>query len=100
MKRRVVEISDEARNDLIRLYDRIAEAASPATALSYVEGIENYVLGFDIASERGVLRDDIRPGLRVVGYKHRASIAFIVEDERVIILRIFHGGQNWTEQFR
>jgi toxin ParE1/3/4 len=47
-----------------------------------------------------VLRDDIRPGLRVVGYKHRASIAFTVEGERVIILRIFHGGQNWTEQFQ
>jgi toxin ParE1/3/4 len=100
VKRRAVEISDEARNDLIRLYDRIAEAASPATALSYIERIEDYVRGFDIASERGVLRDDIRPGLRVVGYKHRASIAFTIEDERVIILRIFHGGQNWTEQFR
>ncbi len=100
MKRRVVEISDEARNDLIRLYDRISEAASPATALSYIERIENYVRGFDVASERGVLRDDIRPGLRVVGYKHRASIAFTVEDERVIILRIFYAGQNWTDQFQ
>ena len=100
MKRRAVEISDEARNDLIRLYYRIAEVANPTTALSYVERIEDYVQGFDIASERGVLRDDIRPGLRVVGYKHRASIAFTVEDERVIILRIFHGGQNWTEHFQ
>lgn len=68
MKRRAVEISDDARNDLIRLYDRIAEAASPATALSYVERIDNYVRRFDIASERGVSRDDIRPGLRIVGF--------------------------------
>jgi toxin ParE1/3/4 len=50
-----------------------------------------------VASERGQLREDIRPGLRVAGFEHRVAIAFIVEDERVIILRVFYGGQNWTD---
>ncbi len=28
-------------------------------------------------------RDDVRPGLRVVGLERRVSIAFVVEDARV-----------------
>jgi toxin ParE1/3/4 len=97
VKRRAVEIADEARDDLIRLYEWIAKAASPAVALSYIERLETHIQGFDIASERGHLREDIRPGLRIVGFEHRITIAFTVEDEQVIILRIFYGGQNWTE---
>lgn len=96
MKRRAVEIADEARDDLIRLYEWIAEAASPATALSYTSRLETYVLGFEYAAERGHLREDIRPGLRIVGFEHRVTIAFVVEEYRVVILRIFYGGQNWT----
>lgn len=97
MKRRAVEIADEARDDLIRLYEWIAEAASPAVALSYIERLETHIRGFDTASERGHLREDVRPGLRIIGFEHRITIAFTVEDERVIILRIFYGGQNWTD---
>jgi toxin ParE1/3/4 len=97
VKRRAVEISDEARDDLIRLYEWIAEAASPVIAISYIERLETYIQGFAMASERGHLREDIRPGLRVIGFEHRAAIAFTVEDERVIILRVFYGGRNWTE---
>jgi plasmid stabilization system protein ParE len=46
-----------------------------------------------------VPRDDIRPGLRVVGFERRATIAFRVEDDRVTILRIFHGGRDWQGSF-
>lgn len=97
MKRRAVEFSEDARGDLIALYDWIATAASPAISLSYIERLEAYILDFDFASERGHLREDIRPGLRIVGFEHRVTIAFTVEDNRVVILRIFYGGQNWAD---
>jgi len=48
----------------------------------------------DVASERGSLRDDIRPYLRVIGFERSASIAFMVADTCVVILRVFYGGQN------
>ena len=51
MKRRVVEFSDEATADLLGLYDWIAKAASAAVALSYIDRLETYILGFDVASE-------------------------------------------------
>ncbi len=97
MKKRIVEISQDARADLITLYDWIAIAASPSIALSYIERLEKYCRGFDLASERGHLREDVRPGLRIVGFERSVTIAFTVEDERVIILRIFYGGRNWSE---
>lgn len=97
MRKRIVEISQDARDDLIALYDWIAEATSPAIALSYIERLEGYCRGFDLASERGHLREDVRPGLRIVGFERRVTIAFTVENDRVIILRIFYGGRNWTE---
>ncbi len=97
MKRRAVEISSAARGDLIALYDWIADAANPATALAYIERLETYCHGFDLASERGSLRGNIRPGLRIVEFERRVTIAFVVEETRVVVLRVLYGGQNWTD---
>lgn len=98
MKRRRVVFSPEARNDLFEIYDWIAEKASPQNAISYIDRIEAYCLGFELASERGHRRDEISPGLRIVGFERRVTIAFAVDDDRVTILRLFYGGQNWEEK--
>ena len=97
MKRRIVEFSEDANADLAALYDWIADAASPAIAMGYIERLEAYCNKFDLGSERGHSRDDLRPGLRIVGFERRVTIAFTVETERVIILRLFYGGRNWDE---
>lgn len=97
MKRRHVEISDDARTDLIELYDWISTRAGSKIALGYVERIEDHLKGFEIGSERGQLREDIRPNLRTTGFEKRVTIAFVVEETRVVILRVFYGGRNWSE---
>ena len=51
--------------------------------------------GLDLASERGTLRNDVREGLRIVGFERRGVVAFTVEEDRVMILRFFSGRQNW-----
>ncbi len=79
MKRRVVEISGDAVSDLNALYDWIADRAGPEIALSYIDRLEDYCRGFDMASERGHQHDDIRTGLRIVGFERRVIIAFAVE---------------------
>ena len=83
MKRRRVVFAPEARNDLFELYDWIAATAGASVAISYVERIEAYCLGFDIVSECGHRRDDIKLGLRIVGFERRVTIAFAVDDDRV-----------------
>ena len=97
MRQRVVVFSPEARHDLLNLYDWITARAGAAVAISYIERIEAFCLGFDLASERGQLRGDIRPGLRIIGFERRITIAFSVDAERVTILRLFYGGQSWEE---
>ncbi|WP_300573191.1 type II toxin-antitoxin system RelE/ParE family toxin [Phenylobacterium sp.] len=94
MIRRTIAFSPEARNDLLALYDWIASEASPETAMSYIGRIERFISGFETAAERGTLRDDIRPGLRTIGFERRLTIAFVV-GEQVTILRLFHAGRNW-----
>jgi toxin ParE1/3/4 len=100
VKRREVVFAPEARDDLLRTYEKIADAAGAHIALSYIERIEAHCLGFDFASERGHLRDDIRAGLRIVGFERRVTIAFTVDEQSVTILRLFYGGQNWEGAFR
>ena len=48
-----------------------------------------------MGSERGHRRDDVRPGLRIVRFERRVTVAFAVEVERVVVLRLFYGGRNW-----
>ena len=97
MKERAVIISPEAKADLLALYDWIAAAARPVTALGYIERIEAFCQGMRIASERGTRRDDIRPNLRIVTFERRVTVAFTVDDVSVVILRLFYGGRNWEE---
>ena len=95
MIRRRVVLSQDALDDLIGLYRQIAEAASPETALAFVERVEAYLARFDVASERGTRRDDIRPGVRMIGFERRLTVTFRVTESEVTILRVFYGGQDW-----
>ena len=95
MKRRSVVFAPEAEDDLVRLYDWIAERAGPTMALGYIARIEDYCQRFDLASERGHRRDDIRPGLRIVGFERRVTIAITVDADQVTILRLLNGGADW-----
>ena len=99
MRRREVVFSPEAIDDLTRLYDWIASVGGTTIALGYVERIENFCLNLGTASERGHLREDIRPGLRIVGFERRVTVAFSVDTAQVTIYRLFYGGQNWEELF-
>jgi len=95
MKQRDVFLDPFAQQDLIHIYNVIAELAGPAPGAAFVEQIIAHCMTFDLASERGDRRDDIRPGLRITGYRRRVTIAFSVTETRVDILRIFYGGVDW-----
>lgn len=97
MNPRDIIFAPEARADLLALYEWISAKASPDVAMTYIDRIERYCSGFDLASQRGHGRDDIRPGLRIIGFERRVTITFMVTDQAVTILRLFYGGQNWED---
>lgn len=99
MKSRRVDFAPEAEVDLNELYDWIAGEASPTVAIGYIERVEAFCQRLSIGSERGHLRNDIRPNLRIVGFERRLTIAFVVGPETVTILRVFAGGRDWERMF-
>lgn len=74
---------------------RDLEPSAPAPT----ERILSYCLGFETFPERGTRRDDLRPGLRVVGFARRATIAFHVTDNTVTIDRILYRGRDLAAAF-
>ena len=49
---------------------------------------------------RGNAREDIRPGLRTIGFRRRAVVAFVVRDDDVVILGVFYGGRDYEPVLR
>jgi toxin ParE1/3/4 len=91
-----VVFAPEAQDDLRKIYLFIAEQAGDARAMAYLERIEAYCAGFATFPQRGMRRDDLLPGLRIVGFEQRISIAFHVTAGVVTLDRVFYGGRDFA----
>jgi toxin ParE1/3/4 len=91
---RKIVFSPEARDDLFKLYRYIAERGAPNAAMAYISRIETRCASIADFPEQGLRRDDVRPGLRLLGFERKTEIAFHVTTEAIVIDRIFHGGQQ------
>lgn len=96
---RAVVFSPEARDDLIELYEYIASRGAPNAAIAYVSRLEMRCLSLADYPAQGIARNDIRQGLRLLGFERRTEIAFHATATQVVIDRIFHGGQDVTGAF-
>jgi toxin ParE1/3/4 len=101
VKRRAIIYAPEAGDDLDWIYDMVADASSATTAESYDRRIRAFCERLEYGAERGTRRDDVRPGMRIIGFERRVTVAFAVEPESVVILRLFYGGadgqKEWAE---
>jgi len=90
-----VILSVEADAQLIDIYRFVAREASPAIAERFTAAIVDHCEGFETFPHRGAQRDDLRPGLRTVGFRRRVTIAFVAEQATVVIIGVFYGGQDY-----
>ena len=97
MKQYQVVFTPRAERQLAELYSFIVENGSVTRAQDFVGGIIADCLTLATFPERGTKREDIRPNLRVKGYKRRVSIAFSVDADSgmVAIHGVFYGGQDF-----
>ena len=79
---------------MLDLLTYLVPQAGERIARAYVDRLINYCSDFGTFPERGTRHDDVRLGLRTVGYRRRATIAFTIKDKTVTIIRIFHGGRD------
>lgn len=91
-----VDLDARAIEDLARLRDHIAEARGRAFADQYIARIFDHFSGFETTPFRGVKRDDIRRGLRVVGWRKTLTIAFTVDEATftVLIAAVMYRGRD------
>ena len=93
MRLRVV-YSREARADLHELFNYIAEQSGAERAAGYTRRITAYCRKLEVFPERGSRRDDLWPGLRLIGFEGRVTIAFQVTAGEVRIVRVLYGGRE------
>ena len=67
---------------------------------AYVERIEATCMALETFPKRGTRRDDIRSGLRTLGFERRVTIVFQVQRTAVVIVRVFYGGQDYERVLR
>ena len=90
MKDYTVVFTPRAEHQLRSLNGYIANRSGEVRADTFVAGIVTDCPALSTFPERGTLRDDIRPDLRIKGYKRRVTIAFSVDrvrDAVVCLLR-------------
>jgi toxin ParE1/3/4 len=94
-----LELAPEARDQLRSIYRYIAEQTGPNAALGFTRAILDQCRSLTTFPHRGTPRDDLRAGLRIVGFRRTVAIAFEVEGDVVRIGGILYGGRDYEKLF-
>jgi toxin ParE1/3/4 len=86
-----------AENDLAKLLVYIAKrSGSPERAINYIRRIHARCEILLTFPDEGRHRDDLRPGIMIVGFERRVVIAYkLLPSGDIEIGRIFYGGRNY-----
>jgi toxin ParE1/3/4 len=95
-----VVFTPRAIRQLEDLHDYLCDNASDRIADNYVGRIVAHCQKLSLFPNRGTRRDDILPGLRTIGFERRATLAFLVQTDLVLIEGVFHGGQDFESALR
>ena len=95
MRKYKVSFRPQADADLGALYETILEDSGADVAGAYIDRIEAACMALATFPNRGRLRDDLRAGLRTIGFERRALIAHQVKRTEVVVVRILYGGQHF-----
>jgi toxin ParE1/3/4 len=83
-----------AIQDLTSHFQYIRQFAGVYVARHEVARVFAFCKGLSTFPERGIQRDDVRPGLRTVTFRRRYTIAYDWDGLTVTIIRIFSRGQR------
>lgn len=90
-----IVFAETAARDLSQIFEYIAEQSSTERALAYLSRLQESIYSLKQFPERGTKRDDVRAGLRTVGFERRITVAFEVGETQVTILRVLFGGRQF-----
>lgn len=94
-----LRFAPEALEQLEALEAYIAQSASPQRAAAFVDATLDHCEKLRTFPQRGTKRDDLRAGLRTLGFRRRVTILFDVTQDTVTIFGIYYGGRNYEGDF-
>lgn len=89
-----------AERHIDKLHDYITTHSGEQRADVFVQRIVAYCEGFTTFPRRGMQRDDLLAGLRVIGFERSVTIAFVVTATMVLIEGVYYGGQDYEAGYR
>lgn len=98
--RYAVILTPEARDQIAAIHDYIAVASTQDIARRFTDAILSHLDTLADYPMIGTARYDLRPGLRTLSHRRRVTIAFIVEDDAVVVIGFYYGGQDFETLLR
>jgi toxin ParE1/3/4 len=96
-----VEFTAQARRDLNRIYRMIVDrSAAPIAAARFIDRLEERCRRIGDLPEGAPVRKGLRRGTRLVRFEKAAMIAYVVENEIVVIARIYYRGRDYLRLLR
>lgn len=90
-----VQLHEAAIDDITSIFDYLTERVGHERAAEYILHIENFCRSLETFPERGRRRPDLGDDVRAIVFESRAVIAYRLEDDGVLVLRVIHGGQDY-----
>lgn len=94
-----VVFSEQAWHDTDEIYDWIAGKSDPEIAENYISRIIEHCEALRDFPNRGTSREGLSAGLRTISFERKATIAYEVEEQAVLILRVLHHGRDLGKAF-
>ncbi|QMW24634.1 type II toxin-antitoxin system RelE/ParE family toxin [Sandaracinobacteroides saxicola] len=87
--------AETATNDLAAIIAYIAARSDPDTAYRYAERIDRRTAILTSFPHTGNPREDLGPGIRTIAFERRATIAYRIDGDSIIVVRILYAGRAW-----
>jgi toxin ParE1/3/4 len=88
----------KAERDLGDIYDFSADD-NPVHAVEFIRRLRDFCRGLMEFPERGAARNDFAPGVRILVFEKRVTVAYKADGKRVQILRFLYAGRNTPGAF-
>jgi toxin ParE1/3/4 len=91
---RPVVFDSQASRDFAEIFAWIADHSSLNVADRYTARLRAFCERLALFPERGMRRDDLAAGVRLLGFERRVTVAFVVAPDAVAVLRLLYGGRD------
>jgi len=89
-----VVISAKAQKKLTQLELYLAARFYPENAERFIDRLVDACESLTLAPYRGTARDDLKPGMRSVGFERKVTIYFKIHGRKVVIVNITYRGST------